>query len=324
MALLEVSELEVAFQTPDATVRAVNGVSFDLEEGSTLGIVGESGSGKSQSVLAMLGLLAGNGRASGRAIYQGENLLTMPRKALNRIRGNSLSMIFQDPMTSLNPYLTVERQMTEVLELHKNMTRRAAKKRAIDMLEAVRIPEAAHRVDQYPHELSGGMRQRVMIAIALACDPKLLIADEPTTALDVTLQAQILDLMRELKAASGAAIILITHDLGVVAEVCDEVAVMYAGEIVERAAVDALFAGPQHPYTVGLLGSIPRLDRRASHLATIEGMVPNMANPPPGCRFAARCPFVGDICISAPPPLAMVSPGHTSRCIKAPLERLVS
>ena len=194
----------------------------------------------------------------------------------------------------------------------------------VKYLDLVGIVNPSQRMHDYPHQLSGGMQQRAMIAMALSCQPDLLIADEPTTALDVTLQAQILDLMRELKAASGAAIILITHDLGVVAEVCDEVAVMYAGEIVERAPVDELFASPQHPYTVGLLCSIPRLDRRASHLATIEGMVPNMANPPPGCRFAARCPFVGDICLAVPPPLAMVSPGHTSRCIKAPLERLVS
>jgi peptide/nickel transport system ATP-binding protein len=220
--------------------------------------------------------------------------------------------------------LTIGRQIDETLTLHQGLDSRAAEARTVEMLRLVGIPEPARRIRQYPHELSGGMRQRVMIAMALACNPKLLIADEPTTALDVTLQAQILDLMRELKAASGAAIILITHDLGVVAEVCDEVAVMYAGEIVERATVDELFASPQHPYTVGLLGSIPRLDRRASHLATIEGMVPNMTTPPPGCRFAARCPFVSEICIDAPPPLVPVSPGHSSRCIRAPLERLVS
>jgi peptide/nickel transport system ATP-binding protein len=204
------------------------------------------------------------------------------------------------------------------------MSPEEAKARAVELLTLVGITDPESRLDQYPHQLSGGMRQRVMIAMALACDPRLLIADEPTTALDVTLQAQILDLMRELKAASGAAIILISHDLGVVAEVCDEVAVMYAGEIVERAPVDELFANPQHPYTVGLLGSIPRLDRRAAHLATIEGMVPNMANPPAGCRFAARCPFVIETCTAAPPPLAIVSTGHASRCIRAPLERLVS
>jgi peptide/nickel transport system ATP-binding protein len=233
-------------------------------------------------------------------------------------------MIFQEPMTSLNPSFTIGDQITETILRHRGGQRREARERAIELLRRVHIPSPERRIDEYPHKLSGGMRQRVMIAMALACDPRLLIADEPTTALDVTLQAQILDLMRELKAASGAAIILITHDLGVVAEVCDEVAVMYAGEIVERATVDELFASPQHPYTVGLLGSIPRLDRQASHLATIEGMVPNMAKPPSGCRFAARCPFVGEACVAAPPPMAAVSPGHWSRCVKAPLERLVS
>jgi peptide/nickel transport system ATP-binding protein len=233
-------------------------------------------------------------------------------------------MIFQEPMTSLNPSFTIGDQIVETILRHRGGSRRHARERAIELLRRVHIPSPERRIDEYPHKLSGGMRQRVMIAMALACDPMLLIADEPTTALDVTLQAQILDLMRELKAASGAAIILITHDLGVVAEVCDEVAVMYAGEIVERAAVDELFASPQHPYTVGLLGSIPRLDRQADHLATIEGMVPNMSSPPRGCRFAARCPFVSQACIDAPPPLAALSPSHWSRCIKAPLERLVS
>jgi peptide/nickel transport system ATP-binding protein len=227
-------------------------------------------------------------------------------------------------MTSLNPSFTIGEQIIETILHHRGGSRGNARQRAIELLRRVHIPSPERRIDEYPHKLSGGMRQRVMIAIALACDPMLLIADEPTTALDVTLQAQILDLMRELKAASGAAIILITHDLGVVAEVCDEVAVMYAGEIVERATVDELFASPQHPYTVGLLGSIPRLDRRTSHLATIEGMVPNMTGPPPGCRFAARCPFVSETCTAAPPPMVAVSPAHWSRCIKTPLERLVS
>ena len=213
-------------------------------------------------------------------------------------------MIFQEPMTSLNPSFTIGDQIIETILRHRGGSRGGARERAIELLRRVHIPSPERRIDEYPHKLSGGMRQRVMIAMALACDPKLLIADEPTTALDVTLQAQILDLMRELKAASGAAIILITHDLGVVAEVCDEVAVMYAGEIVERASVEELFASPQHPYTVGLLGSIPRLDRRTTHLATIEGTVPNMATPPTGCRFAARCPFVGEACLKAPPPLA--------------------
>ncbi|WP_327365289.1 oligopeptide/dipeptide ABC transporter ATP-binding protein [Caballeronia terrestris] len=289
MSLLKVSDLEVAFQTPDAIVRAVNGVNFELEEGSTLGIVGESGSGKSQSVLAMLGLLARNGSANGSALYQGENLLTMPAKALNRIRGNRLSMIFQDPMTSLNPYLTIERQMTEVLELHKNMTRRAAKQRAIGMLEAVRIPEAAHRIDQYPHELSGGMRQRVMIAMALLCEPQVLFADEPTTALDVTVQAQILQLLRNLQHDFGTAIVLITHDLGVVAGLCEKVMVMYGGRVMEHCSADNLFARPSHPYTIGLLRAVPRLDQNGAALQGIPGNPPNMAHPPAGCPFQERC-----------------------------------
>jgi peptide/nickel transport system ATP-binding protein len=233
-------------------------------------------------------------------------------------------MIFQEPMTSLNPSFTIGDQIIETIQRHRGGSRNSARARTIELLRRVHIPSPERRIDEYPHNLSGGMRQRVMIAMALACDPRLLIADEPTTALDVTLQAQILDLMQELKAESGAAIILITHDLGVVAEVCDEVAVMYSGEIVERATVDELFASPQHPYTVGLLGSMPRLDHRTSRLATIEGMVPNMADPPHGCRFAARCPFADAACRAAPPPLVNLSPGHWSRCIKAPLERLVS
>jgi peptide/nickel transport system ATP-binding protein len=256
--------------------------------------------------------------------FDGFDLLDIPDQTRRDLRGNRLAMIFQEPMTSLNPSFTIGDQISESILRHRGGSRSAARKRTIELLRRVHIPSPERRVDEYPHKLSGGMRQRVMIAMALACDPRLLIADEPTTALDVTLQAQILDLMRELKAESGAAIILITHDLGVVAEVCDEVAVMYAGEVVERASVDALFAHPQHPYTVGLLGSIPRLDHRASHLATIEGMVPNMADPPKGCRFAARCPFAETACRTEPPALSQVSPGHWSRCIRAPLERLVS
>ena len=272
-----------------------------------------------------MGLLSKHAaEVTGSIRFDGFDLLHVPDQTLRDLRGNRLAMIFQEPMTSLNPSFTIGEQIIETILRHRGGSRRAARERAIELLRRVHIPSPEKRVDEYPHKLSGGMRQRVMIAMALACDPRLLIADEPTTALDVTLQAQILDLMRELKAASGAAIILITHDLGVVAEVCDEVAVMYAGEIVERAGVDELFASPQHPYTVGLLGSIPRLDRRASHLATIEGMVPNMTKPPAGCRFAARCPFVSDPCLAAPPPFAAVSPGHWSRCIRAPLERLVS
>jgi peptide/nickel transport system ATP-binding protein len=223
-------------------------------------------------------------------------------------------------MTSLNPSFTIGDQIVETILRHRGGSRRSARERAIDLLRRVHIPSPERRIDEYPHKLSGGMRQRVMIAMALACDPKLLIADEPTTALDVTLQAQILDLMRELKAASGAAIILITHDLGVVADICDEVAVMYAGEIVERAPVEELFASPQHPYTVGLLGSIPRLDRRTSHLATIEGMVPSPNNQPAGCRFAPRCPFADLRCRQQPPPLRDIAPGHQVACWKAPVE----
>jgi len=272
-----------------------------------------------------MGLLSKHSaEVSGSIRFDGFDLLEVPDQTLRDLRGNRLAMIFQEPMTSLNPSFTIGDQIIETILRHRGGTRRAARERAIELLRRVHMPSPEKRIDDYAHKLSGGMRQRVMIAMALACDPRLLIADEPTTALDVTLQAQILDLMRELKAASGAAIILITHDLGVVAEVCDEVAVMYAGEIVERAGVDELFAQPQHPYTVGLLGSIPRLDRSTPHLATIEGMVPNMARPPAGCRFAARCPFVGDICLDSPPPMHAVTPGHWTRCVKAPLERLVS
>jgi len=325
MSLLKVSDLEVAFKTPDAVVRAVNGVSFSLEEGSTLGIVGESGSGKSQSVLAMLGLLASNGRASGSAVYQGENLLTMPRGALNKVRGNSLSMIFQDPMTSLNPYLTIERQMSEVLELHKNMTRRAAKKRAIEMLEAVRIPEAAHRIGQYPHELSGGMRQRVMIAMALLCEPKVLFADEPTTALDVTVQAQILQLLRNLQHDFGTAIVLITHDLGVVAGLCESVMVMYGGRVMEHCNADDLFARPSHPYTIGLLRALPRLDQSDAPLVGIPGNPPNMAHPPLGCPFHERCIDASAHCGETPPPLeAFAGDAAWLRACYRPIELMKS
>ena len=324
--VLDVKNLQTVFFTNSGLFRAVDDVSFSVCRGETLAIVGESGCGKSVSALSIMRLVPDPpGRIVGGSVtLEGTDLLKLDDAAMRGIRGNRISMIFQEPMTSLNPVLTIGEQIAESLRRHEAVTRKQALERTIEMLKLVQIPNAAGRVHHYPHQFSGGMRQRVMIAMALACDPQLLIADEPTTALDVTLQAQILDLMRELKAASGAAIILITHDLGVVAEVCDEVAVMYAGEIVERAPVDELFANPQHPYTVGLLGSIPRLDRRTSHLATIEGMVPNMASPPAGCRFAARCPFVENACTSSPPPLAMLSATHASRCIRAPLERLVS
>ena len=318
--LIEISDLRVRFHGDDGRVtHAVDSVDLSVANGATLGLVGESGCGKSVTSLAIMGLLPKQStEISGAIRFDGFDLLTTPDQTLRDLRGNRLAMIFQEPMTSLNPSLTIGDQIVETILRHRGGSRKGARERAIELLRRVHIPSAERRIDEYPHKLSGGMRQRVMIAMALACDPRLLIADEPTTALDVTLQAQILELMRELKAASGAAIILITHDLGVVAEVCDEVAVMYAGEIVERAPVDELFATPQHPYTVGLLGSIPRLDHRAEQLATIEGMVPNMAQPPAGCRFAR------DACTKAPPPLVEISPGHLSRCIRAPLEQLVS
>jgi peptide/nickel transport system ATP-binding protein len=262
--------------------------------------------------------------AGGEIMFDGIDLLQLSPAALRELRGNRISMIFQEPMTSLNPVLTVGEQIVEGILRHRTMSRDAARDLAISMLRMVHIPSPEQRFGDYPHRLSGGMRQRVMVAMALACKPKLLIADEPTTALDVTIQAQILDLMRELKRTSGAAIILITHDLGVVAEVCDEVAVMYAGEIVERAPADALFEAPEHPYTVGLLASIPRLDQRAERLAAIDGVLPDMTSPPVGCRFAARCPFVIEDCTTAPPPVVQLGGGRWSRCLRAPLEQLVS
>ena len=324
--LIEIEGLRVRFHGDDGRVtHAVDGVDLSVGNGATLGLVGESGCGKSVTSLAIMGLLPRqSAEVTGAIRFDGFDLLQAPDRTLRDLRGNRLAMIFQEPMTSLNPSFTIGDQIIETILRHRGGSRKSARERAVALLRRVHIPSPERSIDEYPHRLSGGMRQRVMIAMALACDPRLLIADEPTTALDVTLQAQILELMRELKAASGAAIILITHDLGVVAEVCDEVAVMYAGEIVERAPVDELFASPQHPYTVGLLGSIPRLGHRAEQLATIEGMVPNMTQPPHGCRFAARCPFVLDACTKAPPPLIEVTAGHLSRCIRAPLELLVS
>jgi oligopeptide transport system ATP-binding protein len=325
MTLLQVKDLGVRFATHDGMVHAVNGVSFDLDRGQTLGIVGESGSGKSQSVLAMMGLLARNGTASGEANYQGRNLLTMSAQALNRVRGNHLSMIFQDPMTSLNPYLTVERQMTEVLELHKGMERRAAKKRAIELLDAVRIPDAARRVDMYPHEFSGGMRQRVMIAMALLCEPELLIADEPTTALDVTVQAQILGLLKDLQRDFGTAIIMITHDLGVVAGLCDQVMVMYGGRVMEHGDAEHIFYRPTHPYTIGLLGALPRLDDEGDALTSIPGNPPNLARMPAGCPFAERCGHVLPQCAATMP--ALVAAGDDGKALRAchvPVAQLIA
>jgi peptide/nickel transport system ATP-binding protein len=324
VALLDVEDLQTHFRTPDGVNRAVDGVSFQVKEGETLAIVGESGCGKSVTANSILRLIPEPpGKIAGAIRFQGRDLLALPERAMRDIRGNDISMIFQEPMTSLNPVLTIGRQLRETLRLHEGLERRAAEDRAVEMLNLVGIPEARRRLREYPHQLSGGMRQRVMIAMALACDPKLLIADEPTTALDVTIQAQILDLMRRLREESGAAIVLITHDLGVVAEVCDEVVVMYAGQVVERAPVEALFRMPQHPYTVGLLGALPRLDHRRPRLAAIEGSVPNMSAPPAGCRFQARCPFRIPRCAELPP-LADIGGGHLSRCWRAPLERLVA
>jgi peptide/nickel transport system ATP-binding protein len=323
--LLEVRDLHVVFSGTDGRrTFAVDGVSFSVERGRTLGIVGESGCGKSVTSLAIMGLLPkGSAEVSGQVWFDGLDLLEQPGRVMRDLRGNRLAMIFQEPMTSLNPSYTVGDQIMEAIVRHRDVSRKEAAARAVEMLRRVRIPNPEARFHDYPHRLSGGMRQRVMIAMALACDPELLIADEPTTALDVTIQAQILDLMRKLREESGAAIILITHDLGVVAEVCDEVVVMYAGQVVERAPVRELFRFPQHPYTVGLLGALPRLDRRRPRLAAIEGTVPNMMAPPRGCRFAARCPFAIQKCAEMPP-LEPVEPGHLTRCWSAPLQSLAA
>jgi len=325
--LLEITGLAVDFRGDGGRItHAVDGVDLTVARGATLGIVGESGCGKSVTSLAVMGLLPKDSATIGGAVrFDGIDLLALPDRELRDLRGARLAMIFQEPMTSLNPSYTIGEQIVEAIVRHLDLSRAEARTRAIDMLRRVKIPSPERRIDDYPHKLSGGMRQRVMIAIALACDPDLLIADEPTTALDVTIQAQILDLLRDLKARSSlSAIVLITHDLGVVAEICDEVAVMYAGEVVERAPVAELFERPEHPYTVGLLGSLPRLDRRVEHLATIEGAVPNMTAPPPDCRFAPRCPFADERCHNERPPIVHIAPGHWSRCFYAPLERLVS
>jgi oligopeptide transport system ATP-binding protein len=315
MHLMEVKQLGVQFQTPDGVVSAVNGIGFTLDRGKTLGIVGESGSGKSQSVLAIMGLLAANGRATGEVLYNGKDLISMPVADLNRIRGNRVAMIFQDPMTSLNPYLTVERQMTEVLEFHKGMSRREARAKAIQALDAVKMPEAARRIMMYPHEFSGGMRQRVMIAMALLCEPDVLIADEPTTALDVTVQAQILMLMRELQRDFGTAIVMITHDLGVVAGLCDEVMVLYGGQVMEQGSAEAIFYKPSHPYTAGLLAAVPRLEGGDAPMIAIPGAPPNMARLPTGCPFAERCVMALTQCESVRPVLGAA--GHDAQVLRA-------
>jgi len=320
VALLEVRHLNTRFDTPEGEVKAVNDLCFTVGEGETVGVVGESGSGKSQVFLTIMGLLAANGRATGSARFRGTELIGLRQEELNRIRGSRIAMIFQDSMTSLNPYLRISRQMTEVLATHRGMGETEARAAAIAMLDRVRIPEARRRFDMYPHEFSGGMRQRVMIAMALLCQPDLLIADEPTTALDVTIQAQILDLMRELKRSSNTAIILITHALGVVAGLCERVLVMYGGRIVEEAPVRDIFYHPQHPYTHGLLRSTPRLDEASpEELRTIPGQPPNLQRLPPGCAFNERCSWRMERCLVEEPPVREAGEDRRKACH---LERL--
>jgi peptide/nickel transport system ATP-binding protein len=324
--LLDVRDLRVAFVGHGGPVsEAVTGVSLTIERGRTLGVVGESGCGKSVTALAVMRLLPKDtARLSGSVAFEGRELTTLSEREMQDLRGNRLAMIFQEPMTSLNPSFTVGDQIGETLVRHRGLSRAEARREATEMLRRVRIPSPEARVDEYPHKLSGGMRQRVMIAMALACDPALLIADEPTTALDVTIQAQILDLLRRLSDETGTAILLITHDLGVVAEMCQEVVVMYAGEIVERAPVAEIFARPEHPYTVGLIGSIPRLGERRDRLAAIRGTVPVLLSALAGCRFSPRCPFADERCRTKAPPLASVGEAHVSRCWKAPLAALAA
>jgi peptide/nickel transport system ATP-binding protein len=317
MALLEVSDLKTYFRTDDGIVKAVDGVSFEVEKGQTLGIVGESGCGKSVTCLTIMGLNPKkNTISSGEALFKGEDLLTASPRRLRDIRGNDIAMIFQDPMTSLNPVHTIGRQLVEAIQLHRDVSVKTARSRALELLKAVGIPRAERRIDDYPHQFSGGMRQRAMIAMALVNDPDLLIADEPTTALDVTTQAQILNLMKQLQEDFGSAIIIITHDLGVIAETADEVLVMYAARIAEQASVDALFNRPQHPYTWGLLGSLPRLQGDVERLTQIPGQPPSLLNPPHGCRFHPRCPYVMQVCKATEPRLVPTQrdPQHLQAC----------
>jgi oligopeptide transport system ATP-binding protein len=318
--LLSVKDLITRFRTTEGDVQAVNGINFDLYRGESVGVVGESGSGKSQIFMSIMGLLATNGKASGSVKFCNQEILNLPLKELNAIRGSHISMIFQDPMTSLNPYMTVGRQLVEVLLVHKKMSYKDAEAMAIEMLEHVRIPEAKRRFSMYPHEFSGGMRQRVMIAMALLCSPELLIADEPTTALDVTVQAQVLDLLKQLQRELNTTIIMITHDLGVVASICDRIFVVYAGRIVESAPAKEIFYNPQHPYTQGLINSTPRVDEGLTErLVTIPGQPPNLQHLPPGCPFAPRCAYRMPICTEVLPELRFIGDDHEKACH---LERL--
>ena len=317
MALLEVRDLRTQFRTDDGVVKAVEGVNFSVDPGKTLGIVGESGCGKSVTMLTVMGLNSKRtATSSGEAIFKGENLLTMKTSRLRDIRGNEVAMIFQDPMTSLNPVHSIGKQLIEAVLLHKDVSNKEARRRAIEALKEVGIPRAERRIDDYPHQFSGGMRQRVMIAMAMINDPALLIADEPTTALDVTTQAQILTLMAKLQEDHGTAILIITHDLGVVAEIADDVVVMYAAKIAEEGTADSIFNRPHHPYTWGLLGSLPRLDADVERLAQIPGQPPSLLHPPAGCRFNPRCPYVMDVCRHKVPELEGISndPGHRQAC----------
>ncbi|TVQ34486.1 MAG: ABC transporter ATP-binding protein [Geminicoccaceae bacterium] len=319
-AVLELDDLKTYFHTIDGTVRAVDGVSLRLERGEILGVVGESGCGKSMTALSIMGLVPQPpGRIEGGSIrLDGQELVGLAEPAMRKLRGNRMSMIFQEPMTSLDPVMRIGRQIAEPLMLHRGMSRRAAEAHAVEMLRRVRIPAPERRAREYPHQLSGGMRQRVMIAMALACEPKVLIADEPTTALDVTIQAQILQLMLDLRREFGTGIVLITHDLGVIAETADRVVVMYAGRKVEEAPVQELFQRPRHPYTAGLLGSVPKLDREGTaarqRLVEIKGMVPRLDKDLVGCRFAPRCPLATDLCRREEPPLTAQGQGHLAAC----------
>ena len=316
MSLLEVKNLKTYFYTDAGCGKAVDDVSFSLERGKTLGIVGESGCGKSVTSLSIMRLVDTTvGRyEGGQILFDGQDILQIPEKEMQKLRGNKLSMIFQEPMTSLNPVFTIGYQICESLMLHKGMDKKLARKRAVELLEMVGIPEARKRIDEYPHQLSGGMRQRVMIAMALSGDPELLIADEPTTALDVTIQAQILELLKSLQRQLNMSIIIITHDLGVIAEMADDVAVMYAGDIVEMAPTQALFDHPMHPYTIGLMNSIPDINAEVTRLRTLEGLVPSLYDMPSGCRFAPRCSRRCEECESSRVPLTVLSDGRQVRC----------